>query len=84
MELNPPWFFLLAFIRKEWQTATSIYDFSARDIDGILVSLEKYRGDVVIITNVFADMHAKYAERGLRILAFPSNQFGNQVNCFFG
>ncbi|TNM87432.1 hypothetical protein fugu_005653 [Takifugu bimaculatus] len=23
-------------------------------------------------------MHAKYAERGLRILAFPSNQFGNQ------
>lgn len=25
-------------------------------------------------------MHAKYAERGLRILAFPSNQFGNQVS----
>ncbi|MEQ2180955.1 hypothetical protein GOODEAATRI_006582 [Goodea atripinnis] len=23
-------------------------------------------------------MHAGYAERGLRILAFPSNQFGNQ------
>ncbi|TRZ02813.1 hypothetical protein DNTS_026423 [Danionella cerebrum] len=23
-------------------------------------------------------MHAKYAERGLRILAFPSNQFGRQ------
>ncbi|CAG04852.1 unnamed protein product [Tetraodon nigroviridis] len=23
-------------------------------------------------------MHVKYAERGLRILAFPSNQFGNQ------
>uniref|UniRef100_A0AAY5EUZ9 Glutathione peroxidase n=2 Tax=Electrophorus electricus TaxID=8005 RepID=A0AAY5EUZ9_ELEEL len=23
-------------------------------------------------------MHAKYAEKGLRILAFPSNQFGNQ------
>lgn len=51
------------------------------------------RGNVVIITNVaskwgktpvnysqFADMHARYAERGLRILAFPSNQFGNQVS----
>lgn len=24
-------------------------------------------------------MHAKYAEKGLRILAFPSNQFGRQV-----
>uniref|UniRef100_A0A3B5BBV0 Glutathione peroxidase n=1 Tax=Stegastes partitus TaxID=144197 RepID=A0A3B5BBV0_9TELE len=74
---------------EEWQTATSIYNFSATDIDGNLVSLEKY-GNVVIITNVaskgktpvnysqFAEMHAKYAERGLRILAFPSNQFGNQ------
>jgi len=26
----------------------------------------------------FAEMHAKYAERGLRILAFPSNQFAGQ------
>uniref|UniRef100_A0A3Q1BHB6 Glutathione peroxidase 4a n=1 Tax=Amphiprion ocellaris TaxID=80972 RepID=A0A3Q1BHB6_AMPOC len=59
-------------------TSTSIYEFSATDIDGNLVSLEKYKGNVVIITNVFAEMHAKYAERGLRILAFPSNQFGNQ------
>lgn len=76
---------------EDWQTATSIYDFSATDIDGNLVSLEKYRGNVVIITNVaskwgktpvnysqFTQMHAKYAERGLHILAFPSNQFGNQ------
>uniref|UniRef100_A0AAQ4RE64 GPX4 peroxidase n=1 Tax=Gasterosteus aculeatus aculeatus TaxID=481459 RepID=A0AAQ4RE64_GASAC len=38
--------------RQDWQTATSIYDFSATDIDGNLVSLEKYKGDVVIITNV--------------------------------
>lgn len=37
---------------EDWQTATSIYDFSATDIDGNLVPLEKYRGDVVIITNV--------------------------------
>ncbi|KAL4000328.1 recoverin [Sarotherodon galilaeus] len=59
---------------EEWQRATSIYNFSATDIDGNVVSLEKYRGNVVIITN----LHAKYAERGLSILAFPSNQFGNQ------
>uniref|UniRef100_A0A3B3VNG9 Glutathione peroxidase n=2 Tax=Poecilia TaxID=8080 RepID=A0A3B3VNG9_9TELE len=74
---------------EDWQRATSIYEFNATDIDGNLVSLEKY-GNVVIITNVaskgktpvnysqLAKMHAKYAERGLRILAFPSNQFGNQ------
>uniref|UniRef100_A0A4W5PQF5 Glutathione peroxidase 4 n=1 Tax=Hucho hucho TaxID=62062 RepID=A0A4W5PQF5_9TELE len=55
-----------------------VYDFSAKDIDGNEVSLEKYRGDFVIIVNVFAEMHTKYAEKGLRILAFPSNQFGRQ------
>lgn len=28
---------------EDWQTATSIYNFSAVDIDGNVVSLEKYR-----------------------------------------
>uniref|UniRef100_A0A3Q4I8P8 Uncharacterized protein n=1 Tax=Neolamprologus brichardi TaxID=32507 RepID=A0A3Q4I8P8_NEOBR len=28
---------------EEWQRATSIYNFSATDIDGNVVSLEKYR-----------------------------------------
>ncbi|CAL9695612.1 unnamed protein product [Knipowitschia caucasica] len=37
---------------EDGQTATSIYNFTATDIDGNLVSLEKYRGYVVIITNV--------------------------------
>jgi len=37
---------------EPWQTAKSIYEFSAKDIDGNEVSLEKYRGNVVIITNV--------------------------------
>lgn len=37
---------------EDLQTATSIYNFSATDIDGNTVSLEKYRGNVVIITNV--------------------------------
>ncbi|KAK0156241.1 Phospholipid hydroperoxide glutathione peroxidase [Merluccius polli] len=59
------------------KTATSIYDFSATDIDGNVVSLEKYRTPVNY--SQFAEMHAKYSERGLHILAFPSNQFGNQV-----
>ncbi|TFK06476.1 retinoic acid receptor responder protein 2 [Platysternon megacephalum] len=46
----------------DWRAAKSIYEFHAKDIDGNDVSLEKYR----------------YAERGLRILGFPCNQFGNQ------
>uniref|UniRef100_A0A8D3AND3 Glutathione peroxidase n=1 Tax=Scophthalmus maximus TaxID=52904 RepID=A0A8D3AND3_SCOMX len=79
---------------EDWQTATSIYDFSATDIDGNVVSLEKYRyvystasmvsfnllqpSKTPVNYSQFAQMYATYAERGLRILAFPSNQFGNQ------
>uniref|UniRef100_A0A8C4Y582 phospholipid-hydroperoxide glutathione peroxidase n=1 Tax=Gopherus evgoodei TaxID=1825980 RepID=A0A8C4Y582_9SAUR len=62
----------------DWRSAKSVYEFHARDIDGRDVSLEKYRGYVCIITNVLVDMYARYAERGLRILGFPCNQFGNQ------
>lgn len=36
----------------DWKSATSIYDFSAIDIDGNEVSLEKYRGHVAVIVNV--------------------------------
>uniref|UniRef100_F6SXN6 Glutathione peroxidase n=1 Tax=Ornithorhynchus anatinus TaxID=9258 RepID=F6SXN6_ORNAN len=74
----------------DWRCANSIYEFSAEDIDGKLVSLEKYRGKVCIITNVaskgktevnytqLVDLHAQYAGQGLRILGFPCNQFGRQ------
>jgi len=75
-----------------WKSATSIYDFNATDIDGNEVSLEKYRGHVAIIVNVATSwgltdqnyrqlqaLHDEFADsRGLRILAFPCNQFGNQ------
>jgi len=36
----------------DWKNATTIYDFSAKDIDGNMVSLDKYRGHVCIIVNV--------------------------------
>ncbi|XP_055524193.1 glutathione peroxidase-like [Wyeomyia smithii] len=72
----------------------SVYDFSAVDIDGNRVELggDRYRGHVLIIVNVaskcgYTDGHyaelnqllQEYGEtKGLRILAFPCNQFGNQ------
>jgi len=71
---------------------STIYDFSAKDIDGNEVSLEKYRGHVCVIVNVaskwgltdvnykqLVELYEKYSEaNGLRILAFPCNQFGGQ------
>jgi len=76
----------------DWKSATSIYDFSAIDIDGNEVSLEKYRGHVSVIANVASKwgataknysqlqaLYEKYSEsHGLRILGFPCNQFGGQ------
>ncbi|KAL1437748.1 hypothetical protein MTO96_048610 [Rhipicephalus appendiculatus] len=62
----------MATADDSWKDASSIYDFSAVDIDGNEVSLDKYKGHLV-------ELHEKYAEsKGLRILAFPCNQFGGQ------
>ncbi|XP_075985898.1 juvenile hormone epoxide hydrolase-like isoform X2 [Anticarsia gemmatalis] len=69
----------------------TVYDFTVNDINGNEVSLKKYRGKVLIIVNVasqcgYTDTHytqlnelyEKYQDKGLRILAFPCNQFGGQ------
>jgi len=78
--------------KDAWKQAKSIFEFSALDIDGNEVSLEKYRGHVCIIVNVaskwgftaknYQQFQAMYdelgASRGLRILGFPCNQFGSQ------
>lgn len=73
-----------------WQNASSIFDFEVEDIHGNKVSLDKYRGKVVLIVNVasqcgYTDGHytelnklySKYS-KDLAILAFPCNQFAYQ------
>lgn len=68
----------------------SIYDFSAKSIDGEDVSLEEYKGKVVIVVNTaskcgftpqYEDLqkiYDKYKDQGLEILGFPCNQFAEQ------
>lgn len=71
----------------------SIYQFSAKTIDGEEVSLSKYEGQVCVVVNVaskwgktranytqLVELHNKYnkTEQKLAILAFPCNQFGSQ------
>ncbi len=72
------------------ESATSPLDFTVKSIDGADVPLSKYKGRVVLIVNVASkcgmtpqykqlqELHAKYAEKGLSILAFPANNFGSQ------
>ncbi|QQX81557.1 glutathione peroxidase [Shewanella sp. KX20019] len=68
----------------------SIYDFSVINIQGQEISLEDYKGRVVLIVNTASEcgftpqyqeleqLYKKYQSQGLTILGFPCNQFGAQ------
>ena len=65
-------------------------NFTMNSLDGKPVNLAKYQGNVVLMVNVASEcgytpqyeglqaLHKKYLARGLRILGFPSNDFGSQ------
>ena len=69
---------------------TTVYDFQAQTIDGQTVSLDQYRDRVLLIVNTASacgftpqfggleKLHESYAARGLVVLGFPCNQFGQQ------
>lgn len=68
----------------------SIYDFSATDIKGNEVALADYRGKVLLIVNTASKcgftpqyegletLYEDLQDKGLMVLGFPCNQFGNQ------
>lgn len=68
----------------------TIYDFDALSIDGKPVALEQFRGHPMLIVNTASacgftpqfggleQLHQAYGPRGLVVLGFPCNQFGNQ------
>jgi len=70
--------------------ATTVLDFIPLSIDGKPVPLASYRGKVLLIVNVAGHsiftpqyeglqaLYAKYQDQGLVILAFPSNDFGQE------
>ena len=65
-------------------------NFTMNSLDGKPVDLAKYQGNVVLMVNVASqcgytpqyegleELHKRYASRGLRLLGFPSNDFGQQ------
>ncbi|MCM1194074.1 MAG: glutathione peroxidase [Butyrivibrio sp.] len=69
----------------------NIYEYSVKAQDGSDISLAEYRGKVLLIVNTatgcgftpqyegLQDLYEKYQSKGLEILDFPCNQFGNQA-----
>jgi glutathione peroxidase len=71
-------------------SASSIHDAAVKDIDGKPLTLDQYRGKVLLIVNVasrcgftpqYKQLEAvfeKYKDKGFVVLGFPCNQFGKQ------
>jgi glutathione peroxidase len=68
----------------------SVYDYSAKTLDGQDASLADYRGQVLLIVNTASKcgftpqyegleaLYRAYKDRGFTVLAFTCNQFGAQ------
>ena len=68
----------------------NFYDFSAIDINGQEVRMDKYKGKVVLVVNTASkcgltpqfkeleEIYEIYKDQGFEILGFPCNQFANQ------
>ena len=69
----------------------SIYDYKVKTRNGEEISLENYKGKVLIIVNTatgcgftpqyegLEKLYKEYHEQGFEILDFPCNQFGSQA-----
>ena len=69
----------------------SIYDFKVKKGNGDEVSLEEYKGKVLLIVNTatgcgftpqyegLQKLYEKYHDQGFEVLDFPCNQFANQA-----
>jgi len=69
----------------------NLYDLNVKDTNGKNVSLEAYKGEVLLIVNTatgcgftpqykgLQELYTKYKDRGFEILDFPCNQFLKQA-----
>ena len=70
--------------------SNSIYQFSVEDIHGKTISLDQYKGKVLLIVNTASEcgftkqyegleeLWQQFKDEGLVVLGFPCNQFGEQ------
>src|SRR5438874_1550157 len=75
---------------QETKKVAPVLNFKMKGLDGKMVDLSKYQGQVVLFVNVASEcgltkqykglqkLHDKYAKAGLVIIGVPANEFGEQ------
>jgi len=68
----------------------NFYQFSAKSLQGKEINMEEYKGKTILVVNTASEcgltpqyeglekLYKKYKHRGVVVLGFPCNQFGNQ------
>ena len=91
MRLNRLVAAVAAMVMAATMSAQSIYDIKVKDMDGKEISMSEYKGKVLLIVNTatkcgftpqyeeLQELYDKFKDKGLVILDFPCNQFGEQA-----
>ena len=78
-------------VQADTLATENFYTFDAIDADSNTVSLDQYKGKVVLVVNTathcgftpqyteLQELYTRYHGRGLEVLDFPCNQFGEQA-----
>lgn len=83
---------LIPFLIMAAKTDSSdnVYNFELSTIDGNNLTLEKFKGDVLLIVNTASkcgftpqykelqELHDEYSDKGFKVLGFPTDNFGGQ------
>jgi glutathione peroxidase len=84
-------FLMLSVFALALNAQNSVYDFKVADLEENIVSLDAYKGKVLLIVNTatkcgftpqykeLQEIYDKYHAQGFEVLDFPCNQFGEQA-----